>query len=228
MTTTDGTGAMSDKAGRKYDSPLRQRQTERTRGAILDALSELLKTHRWDDVTTKLLAERAGVAQQTIYRHFPDRAALITALKGRAQNPHPYDGPPASLQEWASRLEVGFQDADEHFLAEVTANTLFNADTRRFAHRPEERSTLFSAAVERTFPELNEVDRRRAAALMRILGSTQTWLRMREEFGLDGSVSGPLVRWAMNVLIREIAAGNMPPLDSRDGAATSTGSAGRR
>ncbi|WP_161934812.1 TetR/AcrR family transcriptional regulator [Frankia sp. R43] len=202
---------MAEKAARKYDSPLRQGQAERTRGVILDALSELLRTHHWDDVTTKLLAGQAGVAQQTIYRHFPDREALIAALRARTQNPHPYSGPPASLEEWASRLEVGFRDADQHFLAEVTANTLFNADTRRFAHRPEARSTLFSAAVEGSFPELGEDDLRRAAALMRILGSTQTWLRMREEFGLDGSASGQLVKWAINVLVREIKAGNLPP-----------------
>lgn len=209
MSDTGGTGA------RKYDSPLRQRQTERTRGAILDALSDLLRTHHWDDITTKLLAAHAGVAQQTIYRHFPDRAALLTALKQRTKNPHPHEGPPATLEEWARRLEVGFQDADQHFLAEVTASTLFNADTRQFAHRPQERTMLFSAAVERTFPELSEGDRVRAAALMRVLGSTQTWLRMREEFGLDGSVSGQLVRWAITVLVREIAAGNLPPLDNR-------------
>ncbi|MBO0852575.1 MAG: helix-turn-helix transcriptional regulator [Nocardia sp.] len=215
---------MGDRGGRKYDSPLRQRQTERTRGAILDALGELLKVHRWDEVTTKMLATSAGVSQQTVYRHFPDRAALVAALKHHVRNPHPYAGPPATLQEWANRLEVGFQDADKHFLAEVTANTLFNANTRGFANRPQERSSLFSAAVERTFPDLDAADQPRAAALMRILGSTQTWLRMREEFGLDGAESGQLVRWAINVLVREIAAGNLPPVDERAGVLDEPGS----
>ncbi|MEU6565207.1 TetR/AcrR family transcriptional regulator [Nocardia nova] len=205
---------MTEAAPRKYDSPLRRRQMERTRGAILDALAELLKSHPWDEVTTRMLATRAAVSQQTIYRHFPDRDILFAALKERMRDSAAYAGPPVDLQEWADRLEAGFQDADEHFLAEVTANTLFNANTRRFANRPEDRSALFSAIVERTFPELDEPDRVRAAALMRILGSTQTWLRMREEFGLEGSASGQLVRWAISVLVREIGAGNLPPLDA--------------
>lgn len=213
----------NDKSGRKYESPLRQRQSERTRGLILDALSKLLKTYDIDEISMRLLAQHAGVAQQTIYRHFPDRPALITALRTRAvqQNPHPYDGPSASLEEWASRMETGFQDADEYFLAEVTANALLNADPRRLANKPQDRARIFWAAVARTFPDLNEEDRARAAALIRVLGSTQTWLRMREEFGLDGSVSGPLVKWAIMVLIREIRAGQLPPLGRQTTFATS-------
>jgi hypothetical protein len=33
---------------------------------------------------------------------------------------------------------------------------------------------------------------------------------MREEYGLDGAESGPLVIWAVKVLEREIRAGNLP------------------
>ena len=45
---------------------------------------------------------------------------------------------------------------------------------------------------------------------LRVLGSVQTWLRMREEYGLDGAESGPLVTWAVKVLEREIRAGRLP------------------
>jgi hypothetical protein len=48
------------------------------------------------------------------------------------------------------------------------------------------------------------------AGLLRVLGSVQTWLRMREEYGLDGAESGPLVTWAVKVLEREIRAGRLP------------------
>jgi hypothetical protein len=33
---------------------------------------------------------------------------------------------------------------------------------------------------------------------------------MREEYGLDGGESGPLVIWAIRVLEREIRAGRLP------------------
>ena len=62
----------------------------------------------------------------------------------------------------------------------------------------------------RHFPDLSERDVRRVAGLLRVLGSVQTWLRMREEYGLDGAQSGPLVIWAIGVLAREIRAGHLP------------------
>lgn len=70
-------------------------------------------------------------------------------------------------------------------------------------------------SVAGTFPDLNEHDVRRVAGLMRVLGSVQTWLRMREEYGLDGTESGPLVIWAVKVLEREIRAGPYRPARSQ-------------
>jgi hypothetical protein len=64
--------------------------------------------------------------------------------------------------------------------------------------------------VARSFPDLSEHDVRRVAGLLRVLGSVQTWLRMREEYGVDGTESGPLVIWAIKVLEREIHAGRLP------------------
>jgi hypothetical protein len=43
------------------------------------------------------------------------------------------------------------------------------------------------------------------------LVSTQAWLRMREEFGVPGSESGPVVAWVIDTIIRELRAGNTPP-----------------
>ena len=54
--------------------------------------------------------------------------------------------------------------------------------------------------MARSFPDLGEHDVRRVAGLLRVLGSVQTWLRMREEHGLDGAESGTaLVIWAVKV-----------------------------
>ena len=61
-----------------------------------------------------------------------------------------------------------------------------------------------------TFPQLDEREHVRLAGVLRCLGSMQTWLRMREEFGVPGKESGPVVAWAIDTLIREIRAGNGP------------------
>ena len=71
---------MSD---RPYSSPLRDSQVQRTRDLILDALTELLSEQPSDQVSTREIAERAGVSQPTVYRHYPDRQALLEGLADR-------------------------------------------------------------------------------------------------------------------------------------------------
>ena len=64
-------------------SPPRERQARQTRDAILDALSRLLEDRSADEVTTSELAREAEVSQRTVYRQFPDRAALLQGLTER-------------------------------------------------------------------------------------------------------------------------------------------------
>ncbi len=56
------------------------------RKAILDALIPLL-VERGGDVTTKEIAQAAGIAEGTIFRVFPDKATLLFAAAQEAINP---------------------------------------------------------------------------------------------------------------------------------------------
>ena len=66
-----------------YSSPLRDRQVAQTREFILDAVTTLLGDRRADEVTTRDIAATAGVSERTVYRHFPDRDALLEGLSQR-------------------------------------------------------------------------------------------------------------------------------------------------
>lgn len=63
-----------------YGTPAaRRRDAQRNRAAILEAASEVLA----EDGAVALMPEiarRAGIGQATLYRHFPDRHALTTAV----------------------------------------------------------------------------------------------------------------------------------------------------
>lgn len=59
--------------------------TETTRDRLLAAARELFTTIGYHATTTPVLAERAGVAEGTIYRHFKSKRALLNAAYQEAQ-----------------------------------------------------------------------------------------------------------------------------------------------
>ncbi|MEU4242751.1 TetR/AcrR family transcriptional regulator [Actinoplanes sp. NPDC026619] len=61
--------------------PTRRRDAQRNRTAILLAACELMSSEQ-PRVGMPEIARRAGIGQATLYRHFPDRMALTTAVIG--------------------------------------------------------------------------------------------------------------------------------------------------
>jgi AcrR family transcriptional regulator len=66
----------SAKDDRQTRPPGRPR-SERARRAILQAANELLESEGFAAVTVEAIAERAGVSKATIYRWWPNRAAVV-------------------------------------------------------------------------------------------------------------------------------------------------------
>ena len=52
---------------------------DRTRARLIDATLSVVAEVGYPRATTRTIADRAGVAEGTIYRHFPDKAALFFA-----------------------------------------------------------------------------------------------------------------------------------------------------
>ena len=204
--------SIDDQPARTYSSPLREGQANRTRDLILDALTNLLGDHRADEVSTRQIAVSAGVSLPTVYRHFPNRLALVDGLADRADqrvDAHHGTRSPETIEEWAAVAEAYFQATDDHSV-EATAEAVLNADPRRFSEASRRHTGEINQAVARSLPELDERGQRHFAALMRTLVSVQTWLRMREEFGMDGTESGQVVSWALRALLKEVRNGNLP------------------
>lgn len=203
---------MDDKTTRTYVSPLRDEQVRQTQERILDAVTELLADHRADEITTRQIADRAGVSAPTVYRHFPDRAALIEAVAARLTElgrTVGHDSAAAHPEDMALTFQSMFRAADA-YPVEATADALLNADPRRYGTATTHHTEQLMAFVAEEFPEMDEREVAGLAGLLRSLASVQTWLRMREEFGVDGVQSGPLVVWAFETLLAEARRGTMP------------------
>jgi AcrR family transcriptional regulator len=68
------------KSTRRYSSTVRDEQAARTRARILDAAGELFLERGYARTTVQDLAERAGVARDTVHAIFGGKARVLTAL----------------------------------------------------------------------------------------------------------------------------------------------------
>ena len=210
------TRLMAADSSRSYHSPLREEQVRLTRDRILDALTELLADRRADEVTTREIAAHAGVSQPTVYRYFPDRTALLNGITERINELAAESGGGGhalgSIDEVGPRIEWLFATSDS-IPIEMRAEALLNADPRRYGDDTRRHSEEMLAVVTAEFPELGSRQHVQLAGLLRCLGSSQAWLRMREEFGVPGVEAGPLMRWAVDTLVRAVRAGELSQID---------------
>lgn len=78
-------GAATDESGRRrYDSPLRARRAQETRTTLLVAATELFTADGWSATGMRDVARAAGVAVETLYKHFPSKLALFNAVIDQA------------------------------------------------------------------------------------------------------------------------------------------------
>src|SRR3954470_4092484 len=68
------------KGTRRYSSVVRDEQAARTRTRILDAASDLFLERGYARTTMKDIADRAGVARDTVHAVFGSKAQVLTSL----------------------------------------------------------------------------------------------------------------------------------------------------
>ena len=112
---------------RRYTKKVRARLEEETRLRITEAAVELHGSVGPSRTTMSGLAERAGVTRSTLYRHFPDEAAVFRACSAHwnAANPPPDPGPWAAIADPDERARValgalyGYYRRGERMLANL-------------------------------------------------------------------------------------------------------------
>jgi AcrR family transcriptional regulator len=88
-------------------------RVQRTRERILAAARELLSEVGPAGLTYSLLADRAGVTRQTLYRHWPARSALLLSLILEGVDggyPEPDADPAVVATAWLTSLRDGLAD----------------------------------------------------------------------------------------------------------------------
>jgi len=194
---------------RSYNSPARQQAAAATRQRIIDAGAQLVReftTWDWDELTFRAVAERAGVSERTVYRHFPTERHLHDAIMGRLED----------------EAGIAYEDVELDNLAEVTARVF--TSLRRFAikdtigtpHGPAfvgaeaKRHDALNRAV--AAPQLPDAHRRALAGLLDVLWSPPTYERLVGAWSLENTEAVDAVRWLIAKVIAAVENNEAPTL----------------
>lgn len=162
--------------------------------AILTAYSELIEEVGTDDISFRLIAVRAGVAERTVFRYYPTRVDLLLATAAwiertiftRQESGSIFDVPLAireAMEAYDARPELA------HVVAETALRGVNGAE-------PAPHRDRFDTLLRQEVPSLPASERRLIVAALCHLDSSATWVTMRRELGLQGRDIADAAMWA--------------------------------
>ena len=192
---------MSAPAKRRYDSTLRRERAAQTRQRIVDAGAELVHSFSswdWRELTIRAVAERAGVHERTVYRHFPTEQHLRTAVLARLEQEAGIDPYAVTLDGIGEHVEQLFG-----YLSTFTSSTEPAVDTA-LEDEDRRRKEGLVAAVAAAAPEWSQRDRTMAAALIDVLAGVASYRRFVSGWELSSEDATYAVNWLVGLLAREV------------------------
>jgi len=195
-------------AARSYRSPLRDEQTRQTRILILESLVDLVASQGVSDPSIRDLADRAGVSERTVYRHFPDRAALLDGLADHVADRlglSLQDADIETLDDMVDAIPASFASFDEHE-THTRALVLLNLDPARVASLTRRNQQGLREAVAHELGHLDAGEQAEAVAVLHLLGSSRTWLRFRQQDGLAPGQAGRAAQRAARAVLADLLA----------------------
>jgi AcrR family transcriptional regulator len=186
-----------------YESPLRAEQKEATRQRILDVAASQLEDAGLGEFSFAKIAKDAGVKLRTVYRHFPNRHALLVGLWEWFQPKVRYGGIPANEQELLSQPLRTFPALDE---MEQIARALWSSPQgREFRlNNLEQRKSGIKAGVADATRGLPPRQARWIAAVIHVLNSGAAWETMKDYWGFSGEEAGKASAMAMELLLNAV------------------------
>lgn len=196
---------------------LTERKRQVTRDAVLDAVIDVFRDRRFD-FSVQEVADRAGLAHRTVYRHFPNRDALIDGVAERFEASLAAHGfsEGDTVEEVVERVEARFAwfDREADLVHAVAINTLATGQRTSPSRRRGER---MRALFRVKFPSLPADEFEAAFVTLRALIGVVGWHTLTSE-GVASDVAARTVRRMADVALAD--------LESRDREAAGT-AAGR-
>ncbi len=192
---------------RRYDSSLRQERAALTRERIIDAGASLVhefSSWDWRQLDVRAVAERAGVHERTVYRHFPTEQVLRAAVVERLQQEaglRPEDVTIDNIEEQVRQLFT--------YLASFSRSTEKPTDAALAAVDERRKAALLNVITAET-AGWSGADQRIAAAMIDVLWAVATYQRLIDGWQLDDKEAARAVTWLLRLLLTEVRDGKVP------------------
>jgi AcrR family transcriptional regulator len=195
------------RARRRYDSALRRERAADTKDRIVAAGAGLLHGFpiwNWRALTVPAVAQRAAVAERTVYRYFPSERDLRDAVMARLAEEATVDLEGLRLdrvQEVAARI---FQYVSTFPIAPRTP-----PDPTVAAANARQREALLTAVRQAT-TRWPAADRTIAAAFLDVLWSPVSFERLVTDWGIEAQDAITGVSWVIGLIQQALETGRRP------------------
>jgi AcrR family transcriptional regulator len=192
---------------RRYESALRREQAADTSRRIVAAGCEILRSasvRDWRGLTVRAVAERAGVNERTVYRHFVNERGLRDAVMQRLEEEVGIELSGMGIDDIADVAARIFEQVSTFPLGTGPAldATLDEADRRQ-------RCALVDAVTARagTWPE---EDRTSVAAMFDVLWGVASYERLVVKWRLERDQAIRVVGWVIGLVADAVSEGRRP------------------
>ena len=175
------------------------------RDRVLEGVADVLAAG--DDLTFARVAVAAGVPERTVYRHFPTREALLTAVYDWVNQRVGVDTDrPTTAAEAGEMVRRAFPVFDE--VAPVIRELLVAREglPARLADNDRRRRAALEL-VRHHVADTDPTTARRLAAVVQLLTSAAAWQTMRDYWELDGAEAAEASAIAIDLLLAAAARG---------------------
>jgi AcrR family transcriptional regulator len=195
-------------ARRPYDNRLRRERAAQTRDRIVTAGAELVHASSirdWHGVTIRAVAERAGVNERTVYRHFANEHALRDAVMQRLEHDVGIDLSELALGDVADAAARIFRFVSSYPLDAPPEldPTLVEANRRQH--------DALLAAVKEHAARWPSTDRTLAAAMLDVLWAISSYERLVNDWQLERDDAIRAITWVIDLVQDAVRDDRRPP-----------------
>jgi AcrR family transcriptional regulator len=194
-------------ARRAYDSSRRQEMAAVTRRRIVMAGSQLLHASHvrdWEALTIRAVAERAGVNERTVYRHFGNERTLRDAVMQQLETESGIELEGMQLGDVGDLAARIFRHISSFPLALGPTLDATLSQTRQRVH-----GALIDAVTGEA-EQWSPLDRTMAAAILDLLWSVGAYERLVRDWDLDADQAIRAITWVIALVEHTVRRGRAP------------------